>query len=364
MNRKNEGAGKFLHRKKRGRTVKTGLLVSAAAIFITAALLLIQVLSARTTYVITDGNRVLVHTTFATDPEIVLGEAGVELNDYDHYSTQTGSGSQQIHVRRGQMLQLDYYGQQMMAMSNGETVEQLLGRLNLQWQDTDLISVPLDAKTYDGMEITIAHTVRENQTYSAVLPYETVYCSDNTLPEGTRQVVTPGAEGQVLCEAVVTYHNGVESERAVLSRQVITQPVNEIIAVGTAAEQPQEAEQEGPAKPIIGEGTITLPTGEVLTYTEKVICLATAYCCEGYVGTTATGTRARVGAIAVDPEVFPYGTRFYIQTRDGEYVYGIATAEDCGSKQFIYDTRLDLYFNTKKECIQFGARSCDVYILG
>ena len=35
---------KFLHRKKRGRTVKTGILVGAAAIFITAALLLIQMI--------------------------------------------------------------------------------------------------------------------------------------------------------------------------------------------------------------------------------------------------------------------------------------------------------------------------------
>ena len=66
----------------------------------------------------------------------------------------------------------------------------------------------------------------------------------------------------------------------------------------------------------------------------------------------------------LDPEVFPYGTRFYIETKDGEYIYGVATAEDCGDKRFIYDTRLDLYFNTKQECIQFGARSCDVYILG
>ena len=73
---------------------------------------------------------------------------------------------------------------------------------------------------------------------------------------------------------------------------------------------------------------------------------------------------ARVGAIAVDPEVFPYGTRFYILTKDGEYIYGVATAEDCGDKRFIYDTRLDLFFNTKRECVQFGARMCDVYILG
>ena len=142
---------------------------------------------------------------------------------------------------------------------------------------------------------------------------------------------------------------------------VVTQPVREIIAVGTGTPAAQPEQRE---RPVIGSNTITLPSGEVLTYREKVTCLATAYTCEGYVGTTATGTRARVGAIAVDPEVFPYGTRFFILTGDGEYIYGIATAEDCGSKEFIYGTRLDLYFNTKKECIQFGARSCDVYILG
>ena len=112
---------------------------------------------------------------------------------------------------------------------------------------------------------------------------------------------------------------------------------------------------------MIGNGLIILPTGDVLTYRNEITSLATAYCDKGK---TATGTQARVGAIAVDPEVFPYGTRFYIQTRDGEYIYGIATAEDCGSKEFIYGSRLDLYFDTRRECIQFGARSCDVYILG
>ena len=160
----------------------------------------------------------------------------------------------------------------------------------------------------------------------------------------------------------MTYTNGIETNRRILSRQVVTQPVTQIIAVG-CGEQNTETVQNSPMA-TIGERTITLPTGEVLTYTEKVKCLATAYNCEGYVGTTATGTRARVGAIAVDPEEFPYGTRFYIVTRDGEYIYGVATAEDCGDKRFIYGTRLDLYFDTKYECVQFGARMCDVYVLG
>lgn len=339
------------------------LCIRAAAILTPLAialLLLSQYVAAQTTYVITDGNRILVHTTSATDPKIVLGEAGLALDANDTYTAQTSDGVSEINVRRGQKLVVDYYGERMEVTSRGESVEELLARLGLTWSDSDVISVPLDAQTYDRMEVRIARVIRENQTYTTDLPHETIYCSDPTLPEGTQKTLTEGEDGQMLCEAAVTYLNGIEADRTVHSQQVVSQPVNEIIAVGSGL---QEEEDDG-LMADIGDGILTLPTGEVLTYTEKVSCLATAYHCEGYVGTTATGTRARVGAIAVDPEVFPYGTRFYIVTKDGEYVYGVATAEDCGSKQFIYGTRLDLFFDTKYECVQFGARSCDVYILG
>lgn len=335
---------------------------ASAALVLATMVLIFQLVFVKNTYVITDGNRVLVHTTFATDPEIVLGEAGLELGTDDTYTTQTDGGSPKINVRRGQRLFLDYYGSEMEVTSSGESVEELLTRLNLTWQEGDVLSKPLDAETYDGMKLTIARTVREKQTYTAELPYQTSRCYDAALPEGTQRIVTEGKNGQLLCEAAVTYHNGVESKRELLRQEVISPPINEIIAVGTAIPGTDDGGEK--QMPVIGDGIITTPTGEVLTFTEKVTCLATAYHCEGYVGTTATGTRARVGAIAVDPEVFPYGTRFYIVTKDGTYVYGVATAEDCGDKRFIYDTRLDLYFNTKKECVQFGARSCDVYILG
>ena len=341
---------------------KKPLLLRVAVLLVMAnAALLSMTAFAQTTYVIRDGSRVMIHTTSATNPKTVLNEAGLELGIHDSYTTGDGGGTEEIHVQRGYPVSVDYYGQQLEAISTGETVAQLLERLELTVDGEDVISVPLTAETYAGMKLTVGQLVRQNQTYTTALPHETIRCMDAALPEGTQKVLTAGTDGQVLCQAEVTYLNGRETERRLLNRQVITQPVSAVIAVGTATGEEERAET-GAA--VADRGLLTLPTGEVLTYTEKVTCLATAYTCEGYVGTTATGTRARVGAIAVDPEVFPYGTRFYIQTRDGEYIYGIATAEDCGSKEFIYGTRLDLYFDTRRECIQFGARSCDVYVLG
>lgn len=336
------------------------LFIRVAAILIslaTALLLLSQTVFAQTTYVITDGSRVLVHTTSATDPKAVLGEAGLELGADDTYTTQAIAGVSEITVRRSQSIQINYYGEEMEVVSFGETAEELLTRLNLSWGSDDTISLPLSTKTYDGMELTVAKVVHQQQTYTTVVPYETIYCTDASLPAGVEVVRTAGVNGEMRCSAKVTYVNGQEHERTVLNQQVIHQPVDEVIAVGADDGDHKEM-------PIIGENTITLPTGEVLTYTRTMFAGATAYHCEGYVGKTAIGTVARVGAIAVDPTVIPYGTRMFIVTNDGEYVYGIATAEDTGSPNHIFGDRIDLYYDTKEECIQFGYRECTIYFLG
>lgn len=332
--------------------------VAVIAISIAMALLLLsQTAFAQTTYVITDGSRVLVHTTSATDPKAVLGEAGLELGADDTYTTQAVAGISEITVRRSQSVKIDYYGEQIDAVSFGETVEDLLTRLNLTWGRDDTMSLPLKTQTYDGMELKVSQVVYQQQAYTAAVPYETIYCTDQSIPAGTQVLRTAGVNGEMRCEAKVTYINGQETERVVLSQQVIRQPVDEVIAVGSGTDVDKEM-------PIIGENTITLSTGEVLTYTRTMFAGATAYHCEGYTGKTATGTVARVGAIAVDPTVIPYGTRMFIVTNDGEYVYGIATAEDTGSPDHIVGQRIDLYYDTEEECIQFGYRECTVYFLG
>ena len=54
--------------------------------------------------------------------------------------------------------------------------------------------------------------------------------------------------------------------------------------------------------------------------------------------------------------------RLFVVTNDGQYIYGIATAEDCGGG--IKGNRIDLYFPTTAECFQFGVRQATIYVLG
>lgn len=332
----------------------------AAAIFLpllAALLLLSQPVFAQTTYVITDGSRVLVHTTTATDPEAVLGEAGFQLGADDTYTTQAIAGVSEINVRRGQTVHIDYFGQTVEASTFGESVESLLSRLNLTYGPEDVISVSPGTRTYDGMEFSVATVVHQEQTYTQTIPYSTVYCDDDSLTRGVREVLTPGVSGEMVCTANVTYINGREAERTVLSQQVVAHPVNSVVAVGSAPAEEQS--------PVITDSTITLPTGEVLSYTKVKNCIATAYFCrEDESGITATGTQAEVGTVAVDPSYIPLGTRMFIITNDGKYVYGIATAEDTGHPAYICGNRIDLFYDTRSECDDFGVRNCKVYILG
>lgn len=353
-NQKGERAlGKYIRKQKRKPLLPVG---AALLTVLVLAGVLSQTVYART-YVIRDGHRILTYTTFATDPAEVLGEAGLELREHDTYTSQDDA----ITIRRGQQVTVSYYGKRMEVKTFGETVGGLLTRLGLTVAHDDVLSHPMSADTSDGMEIRVDRVVSRREVFTTAVPHETSYCSDATLPEGEEKVLVPGSDGEILCTADVTYVNGEEKERQVLSQTVTAAPVTEVIALGTAA---RHAPEEPGDKPIIADGYITLPTGEVLTYTHTAQIRATAYTHTdaGCDFITATGTTVHRGTVAVDPRYIPYGTRMFIVSNDGEYVYGISVAEDCGGD--IKGDRMDLYFPTFYECIQFGRRNCTIYFLG
>ena len=182
------------------------------------------------TYVITDGDRVVTYTTFATDPTEILGQAGMDLQEDDTYVT---TGSTGITIRRAQTVYICYHGEWMEVSTPGETAGELLARMNLDVDGEDVLSHSLETPTFDGMELRVDRVVCQQETYTSTLEHETTYCTDATIPEGHREVLTQGRDGELRCTANVTYINGVETEREVLSQDVTIAPVTEIVAQGT-----------------------------------------------------------------------------------------------------------------------------------
>ena len=85
-------------------------------------------------------------------------------------------------------------------------------------------------------------------------------------------------------------------------------------------------------------------------------CPCTKCCGKWANGITSTGVTAQANrTIAVDPSIIPYGTRVLI---DGnEYV-----AEDCGGA--IKGKRIDIYFDTHQEALQWGVKYKGVIVNG
>ncbi len=331
-----------------------------------------QSVFAQNSYVITDGDNVTVHQSYSTDPDVVLYEVGIELSDEDTYTTSYNDGVSRIDIQRMQLVTVEYRGQSHVVGTYGESVGQLLERMGLEITERDRISCQTDQLTYDGLLVQVVHTEVKIEQTEIVIPYETNYFEDPTLEPGEEIVLLEGVDGCVYRKYRVVYENNVEVSRDIIRESTAGEPVTKLVIRGPQSvlrSQPDEPEylaQTDPAdsqerKENISGNTITTDSGVTYNYSKKVNVTCTAYSCEGYTGITATGSVARVGAVAVDPKYIPLGTKMYIVSNDGKYVYGYCVAEDTGGS--IKGMKIDLYFDTEDECWDFGVRSCTAYIL-
>ena len=96
---------------------------------------------------------------------------------------------------------------------------------------------------------------------------------------------------------------------------------------------------------------------------KKVEMEVTAYCgcekcCGSYAdGVTASGYKLQEGSkVVAAPKNIPFGTEIYIPG------YGLATVEDRGGA--IKGNRIDVYFHTHKEALQWGRQIVIVEMRG
>ena len=223
--------------------------------------------------------------------------------------------------------------------ASGYTVADVLDNLDIKLNKLDRVSLPLDEIAKEGMEIKIDRVVVENLENKIEIPFETESRENKDMFEGEKKVITKGEVGQKTESLKNTYVNGVLETTEVLKSEITKDPVKEVVEVGTK------------------KGTVA-PNGK--NAKRVIVMQATAY--DPTAGSkTAMGTRARVGAVAVDPKVIPLGSKLYIESMDGFSTYGYATAEDTGGA--IKGNRIDLFYNSNAEANRFGRRNVKVYVL-
>ena len=202
-----------------------------------------------------------------------------------------------------------------------------------------------------GLQVQITRVNTDILQETKAINFATEIKNSNELDKGVKKVIQAGKVGQKVITSSVVYENGKEISRNLVSEKLKSQPVKQIVALGTV-------------------GVYTPSRGGDIRYTKSIKVRATAYNADfdstgkspgdpGY-GITSTGARAKRNAdgystIAVDPRVIPLGTKLFV---DG---YGYAIAEDVGGA--IKGNHIDLYFDSSNEMWDWGSRSVNVYIL-
>ena len=233
----------------------------------------------------------------------------------------------------------------------------------------DIVNVDLNEKVSNGMSFSIERIGYRNSIVTEVIPFEKITKKTSLLDEGKTEIAVKGKNGEKEIFTKETIIDGKVVKSEEVKTRVSVSPVNEVILVGTRKSsqtvQVISPVSDSNASGILTDnnsGVLTDSKGRTIEYKSKLTGKGTAYTAEEG-AKTSTGKVASRGTVAVDPKIIPYGTKLYIKSADGKFVYGYAEASDTGGALRSGRVIVDLYMDTEKECFTFGRRDVIVYIL-
>lgn len=296
------------------------------------------------------------------------------------------------------------------------TVRELLEEKGFTFDDEDEITPPLDTRLKEDAQILIIDVEYQEIDETEQIPFEIENKENSELLKGKQKITQYGVYGEKKVIYRVKMEDGEQTEKEIISEEVIKEPVNCVVEQGTKEPTTEQEKQEinqsqendtktpltttttntnntsvqAPKQQIINSTNpedfstagrayvwsvpagiqddtvnkiITAGDGSSYEYTGVIDVKATAYNRVEDGGlVTATGTITQYGTIAVDPSIIPLGTKLYVVSDGGQsWSYGPGLAEDTGG--LIKGNKIDLFFMTGEEATEFGVRSAKVYIL-
>jgi 3D (Asp-Asp-Asp) domain-containing protein/uncharacterized protein YabE (DUF348 family) len=232
----------------------------------------------------------------------------------------------------------------------GGTVKDTLALAGVTYDADDELSELPFADVAPGMVIRRVDVQTYLETSEYAIEYSEEVVKDPKLYtiSGYSHVKTRGENGLKRVTYKYILKDGELAAREVVEQTILKEAVDEVRVVGvtqTPFTGDTRAFKDRPKESDIAK---TIVADEVTAYTHTG-------------GRTATGRHPRIGYVAVNPSVIPYGTRLYIPG------YGYCTAQDTGAFRHEEDggkNQIDVFLNTEKECIRWGRKyNVTIYIL-
>jgi len=161
--------------------------------------------------------------------EITLGENDLINHDTAAYLTDGMS----IEVERRYGVTITANGESEYIVTQATTVEELLEEEEINLDEEDRITPERTAALEDGTEIVINYVTKKQVVEEEEIAYETVYENSSSLYSGQTSVKQEGQNGIKELTYEVTYVDGEEESRELISEEVTKEAVNKIILKGT-----------------------------------------------------------------------------------------------------------------------------------
>lgn len=211
------------------------------------------------------------------------------------------------------------------------TVEDNLKFNDIVYDGNDEIKPALDKTINEKTKIVVNEVhYKKAEKKEKVDPVDRVIL-DPKLGSGIEQK-TEGNSGEGIFTYTYKYVNGKKTKTSRKVKEWIVEPHDNVLHLGTSA---------------------TGNKGEYIVV-RTFIANCTAYTAKPGAG-GALGLGVHRGTCAVDPRFVPYRSEMWIEG------YGYAFANDCGGA--VKNNVVDLFMNTRGECIQWGRRNKTAYIL-
>lgn len=289
--------------------------------------------------------------------EEILKNQGVSFGSEDEIEfTGFENGEATLVLHRAFPVNISADGQTTQLMVTGGTVGDALEEAGITLAEDDLINVSPYEEAVSGMQIQINRVTYETVTEETAIPFEVETRETNTMNKGKTVVTQVGKEGLQVATFQQTIVDGEVTETELISTEVVAEPVTQKQTVGTS-------EKHIVSEILPPEGFELDANGVPTSYTKVLTGKATAYSSSIPNVRGASGRQLQVGSVAVNPNLIPYGSKLYITSADGRYIYGYAIAADTGTALMDGRVLVDCFFGSYAESCRFGAKTVNVYVL-
>ncbi len=332
----------------RSRLLAVSALAAACAMMVTYVTVHMRAVT------VVDGDVSRVVMTLSHTPIAVLEDAGVALGGQDVMRVNLEQDI--IEISRAYPVSVTVDGMTIILQMTQGTVQDALDLAGVELGPFDKVGAELTDAVGPGTSLQVERVSYNEYTKTASVDYKTTVKYSNSLDRGQTKVIQSGRKGEktlIYRDCVV---DGQVVDTVLVSETVTTEPVEQIKLVGVGGNMPMS--------PI--PDSVELDENGIPVHYKKVLTgSAAAYTWyntpEGQ--TTATGRKPQVGNVAVDPKIIPYGSKLFIMSADGKYVYGYGIACDTGGSVRKGIIIADLFMDTVEECRIFGRRDIVMYIL-